>query len=397
MAVPHHLTAETQITPPALGHLTRQELTHFCKELQARIHELEHLIKVISRGKYQWESTFDAITEPVMLVGPGYTVERANLAVAKVAGKNITAIPGQKCYQVFAHRNTPCEGCPLPNAKATGEPAPSHLKNKIHDRDFQANAYPFVDEKGEQISTVMYYRDLTEELRLKQEIIQQEKMAAIGMLAGGVAHEVNNPLGGVLAFTQLLLQKVEPRSEMQQDLKEIEQAAVRCKKIVQDLLDFSRVSKEREKSMVQINTLLEKVLPFIQMEIRSLNIDVQTELAPDLPEIKAVPDRLQQVFLNLMTNACHAMPKGGRLKLRTGWEANDQMVWVQVEDTGVGITKANHTRIFEPFFTTKEPGKGTGLGLSISYRIIQELGGHLEVASQEGKGTTVTVRLPMET
>ena len=238
----------------------------------------------------------------------------------------------------------------------------------------------------------MYYRNITEEIRLRQEVFQQEKMAAIGMLAGGVAHEVNNPLGGVLAFTQLLLQRVKSEDPVYEDLKEIESAAIRCKKIIQDLLDFSRVSGDKEKSQVDVNVLLEKVVPFVRMELRSLNVDLKLNLDKQIQKIEGAPDRLQQVFLNLMTNACHAMPKGGALALTT--KKVSEGVEIEIKDNGAGIPKENLHRIFEPFFTTKKPGKGTGLGLAISYRIIQDHGGRMEVESEVNRGTTFTLFLP---
>ena len=393
MATPHFIKQEKTVQP-SIASLGKQELSALCKNLLTKVKDLENLVQVVSAGKFMWEATFDAIQEPVMIVNEDYTVVRANLKMAKVGETNITKVPGQKCFQIFAGRESPCELCPLADSHQKAEPAHSHLGNKIHSKDFEAYAYPFHDEKGNLKSNVMYYRDMTEELRLKQVVIQQEKMAAIGMLAGGVAHEVNNPLGGVLAFTQLLLQKADKNSETYEDLKEIEQAAIRCKKIVQDLLDFSRVSKDREHCPVQTNTLIQKVLPFVQMEIRSLNIELETNLDQELPEVLAVPNRLQQVFLNLMTNACHAMPKGGRLILSTSFDKETNAVWIKVKDTGVGMSREIQEKIFEPFFTTKEPGKGTGLGLSISYRIIQELGGHIDIDSQVGKGSTLTIKLP---
>lgn len=393
MATPHFSHSEK--TPePSLSGLSKPELNAFCRGLLSKVKELENLVLIISKGKYIWESTFDAIAEPVMIITRDYQIDRANLAMAKVGQKEITKVIHKKCYEVFADRETPCEHCPLTAAIQKGELAHAHLGNRIKTRDFEAHAYPLYDEKGGLHAAVMYYRDITEELRLKQEVIQQEKMAAIGMLAGGVAHEVNNPLGGVLAFTQLLLKKVDHHSETYEDLQEIERAATRCKKIVQELLDFSRVSKEREKCHVYVNTLLEKVSPFIQMEIRALNIDLQFHFADDLPPVLAVPNRLQQVFLNLMTNACHAMPHGGKLTLSTGFDSTSNEVWITVKDNGSGIPKEIQERIFEPFFTTKDPGKGTGLGLSISYRIVKENGGRIEMDSKQGEGSAFTVRLP---
>lgn len=395
MATPHFTKEEKTDIPRTLSHLSKPELAEFCKGLVKKVHELEKLVDVVSRGKYTWESTFDAIAEPVMIVDENYTIRRANLSTAKVGENQITKVIGQKCYHAFAHRDSPCPQCPLQNMIQSGERSQAHLGNKIQKQDYIAHAYPLYDENGAMQSAVMYYHDVTEELRLKQEVIQQEKMAAIGMLAGGVAHEVNNPLGGVLAFTQLLLRKMESNPDAYEDLKEIEKAAIRCKKIVQELLDFSRISRDKEKTVVCVNTLLEKVLPFVQMEMRSLNIEMQLKLAQGLPNVFAVPDRLQQVFLNLMTNACHAMTKGGKLTLSTTLDKKAGEVWIQFKDTGEGMPEEIKERIFEPFFTTKDPGKGTGLGLPISYRIVRENGGHIDVESEKGKGSTFTVRLPV--
>ena len=374
--------------------LSKPELIEYCHKVRNRLKELESLVDIIAKGKYTWEATFDAIADPVMIIDMDYNIERSNLAMARIAGVDITSVVGKKCYSVFAGRDSLCPGCPLQKTVSKGNLSQSRLDNKIHNRNFEAHAYPFFNEKGECHSAVLYYRDMTEELKLRQEVIQNEKMAAIGMLAGGVAHEINNPLGGVLAFTQLLLKKNQD-NEMTEDLKEIEHSAVRCRKIVQDLLDFSRLSKEKEKCLVNINDLIEKVMPFVRLEMRSLNVELELQLDKNLPQIMAIPNRLQQVFLNLMTNACHAMQKGGTLKISTGQEPKENKIWIHVQDTGVGIPKEIHEHVFEPFFTTKDPGKGTGLGLAVSYRIVKEHQGDIHFVSQPGKGTTFYVELPM--
>lgn len=363
--------------------------------LKARVLKLEELVQIISRGKYMWESTFDAITAPLQIVSGEYEVSRANLALAAVCGKDIEDVIGKKCYEVFAGRNEPCDGCPLKDSMSRDVRVIRKLKNSISDLKFEASAYPLA--QTDKAQAVLYYRDITEEERLQAEAIQQEKMAAIGMLAGGVAHEINNPLGGILAFTQLLKRDSSCNDAVKGDLDEIEKAAIRCKKIVADLLDFSRASKEKERCLLDINVLLEKIFPFIQREVRSLNVELVFDGAAGLPQIIGIPDRLQQVFLNLMTNACHAMPKGGKLTVKTRAINKGNTVEIRVGDTGMGIPSEIRDKVFDPFFTTKEPGKGTGLGLSISYRIIKEHGGDIEFHSIKGDGTEFVVSLPSET
>lgn len=393
MAIAHHKNQEK--TPHLeLASLKKEELTKLCQSLLNKVHALEETNHIISKGKYTWEATFDAISEPVMIVSPAFEIIRANLAMAKTCRQEITKVIGKKCYETFADRSSPCKGCPLNQAVDRQEKTDDTLKETIHNCEFHAYAYPLFNDKGGLESTVMYYRDITEESRLRQEIIQQEKMAAIGMLAGGVAHEINNPLGGVLAFTQLLLRRMKDNESVCEDLKEIEFAAIRCKKIVQDLLDFSRTTKEKEKNPVQINDQIERLDNFIQMEMKSLNIDLKYDLDKTIPPVLGVPNRLQQVFLNLMTNAVHAMPHGGKMSVRTFYNAKNKEVCVEVQDTGNGIPEDIRNRIFEPFFTTKEPGKGTGLGLAISYRIVKESEGTIDLDTKTDHGTTFRVRLP---
>lgn len=366
------------------------------RDLAQKIQELEDLVGVLSRGKYMWESTFDAITDPVSIIAQDYSIERANIAMAKVAQCDIRQIVGKKCYAVFAGRDSPCPGCPAKQAWATHESLMNRLEAPICKHHYEVHAFPYAPKKGDTHAMVMHYRDISESERLQEELIQQEKMAAIGMLAGGIAHEINNPLGGILAFTQLMIRDCNEGHAMKGDLQEIERAAVRCKKIVSDLLDFSRLSKPKDRQWLDVNPLMEKLFPFLKMEFKSWNIDLVTDLDRSIPKVFGSASQLQQVFLNLITNACHAMPKGGRLTVKTEVSPARSHVMVHIVDTGVGIPKENLGKIFDPFFTTKEPGKGTGLGLSVSYRIIREHGGHFLVDSIVDRGSTLTVNLPAE-
>lgn len=363
-------------------------------ELQAKIHELSSLVDLLSRGKYLWETTFDAIQDPVSLIDRQYRIQRANLSMAARAGVDIRQMIGKPCYEIFAHRSSPCDNCPAAAAMQRDWQEKANLAHPIRERDYEVLAYPFPGERGGDTALVMHYRDVTEERRLQQELVQQEKMAAIGMLAGGVAHEINNPLGGILAFTQLLMRDFATGTPVRDDLEEIERAALRCKKIVQDLLDFSRMSSGREKSSVAVDQLLEKVFSFLRREFLSLNIRLETDCPAEVPAIYGDGNRLQQVFLNLLTNAAHAMPKGGTMSVSSRFDPLTRHVHLTFADTGMGIKKEHLTRIFDPFFTTKGPGRGTGLGLSITYRIIREHDGQIQVQSAEGNGTTFHIILP---
>lgn len=377
-----------------LGRVFVAKIGGSAKNIEKKYDDAMKLIKVIERGKYQWQATFDAISDPVMIINKDMEIVRANRGTAIIADSDVKKIIGKKCYKVFADRKSTCDGCPHGQTLSKNEPATSSLECTIRDREYVVNSFPFANEDGSP-AVVLHYRDVTEERRLQREVIQQEKMAAIGMLAGGVAHEINNPLGGIIAFSQLIKKDLKDEDPIKADISEIETAALRCKKIVQDLLDFSRISSGKVRACVQINDMLGKVLPFIKMELRSLNIRLKTCFDPDLPSIVGDANRLEQVFLNLMTNACQAMKKGGELKLSTKYDLKEQAVCIEVKDTGVGIPPGDLSKVFDPFFTTKRPGEGTGLGLSISYRIIRDHGGKINVVSIFGKGTTFNVCLPI--
>ncbi|MBI2343250.1 MAG: PAS domain-containing protein [Deltaproteobacteria bacterium] len=384
--------------PPAgeAGRAPQSDAQHEqVQALVARIHELERLTDLLSRGKYLWESTFDAIQDPVTIIDQQYHIQRANLATAGRAGLDIRKVIGKKCYETFAERQTPCERCPASEAVRREWPARAELGCQIRQRDYQVFAYPFPGAKGSPNAVVMHYRDVTEERRLQQEVVQQEKMAAIGMLAGGVAHEINNPLGGILAFTQLLMREFAKGSAVRSDLEEIERSALRCKKIVQDLLDFSRVTTGQERGEISLSQVFEKVLGFLKRELLSQNITVAVEIPETLPTVMGDTNRLQQVFLNVLTNAVHALPKGGAITITGMHDETHQRILLSIRDTGMGIRSDHLHKLFDPFFTTKEPGKGTGLGLAISYRIIRDHHGTIEVDSREGEGTTFRIGLPV--
>lgn len=242
------------------------------------------------------------------------------------------------------------------------------------------------------------------ELRETQaQLIQSSKMAAIGQLASGVAHEINNPLSGVLNNVQLIKMEIEEKKEFNPvDFKDIlgtvEESALRCKKIIRSLLDFSRASIG-QKQNISLNELIERTIALIEYEMKLENIIIQKELAAKLPKIGADPQLLQQVIFNLISNAKWAIEQksgkaGGSITLKTAYEPKNESVCIYVSDTGIGIPQENLNRIFEPFFTTKDVGEGTGLGLSMAYRIIQEHKGTIEVESQLNQGATFKIILP---
>jgi signal transduction histidine kinase len=250
---------------------------------------------------------------------------------------------------------------------------------------------PFQVGSGERHGTILILDDVTARIRLEEQLQHSEKMASIGLLAAGVAHEVNTPLTGISSYTQMLRAQVDPRDPRADLLEKIEKQTFRAAKIIHNLLNFSR-SGSSEMERLDVNKAVLDVLSLVEHQLEASRIRVRRELAEDLPPIRGNENRIQQVFFNLVLNARDAMPKGGWLTLVT--RADDDAVIVEVKDTGDGIRREDIRRIYDPFFTTKGIGRGTGLGLSVSYGILQEHGGAIFVDSVPGKGTTFQVALP---
>ncbi len=237
-------------------------------------------------------------------------------------------------------------------------------------------------------------KDIEQRQLAEEQIAQADKLASIGQLSAGIAHEINNPLGIILGYTQLLIRSESPESEKHQDLKTIEKHVRNCKTIVEDLLNFARTSAPQE-DLIRIDTSIEDVLKFVQQHADLDRIDIQKDFDRSVPPMMLDEKKIKQVFMNLIINASHAMDQTGKLSLSTRLTANGREVIIKVKDSGHGIEKKNLSKIFDPFFTTKPTGEGTGLGLSVSYGIIKNHGGDIRVESKIGEGSTFTVILPV--
>ncbi len=235
-----------------------------------------------------------------------------------------------------------------------------------------------------------------QEKNLAEQIaLQSQKMSAVGQLAAGVAHEINNPLGVILGFAQGVIKRIEAGSMLEMPLKSIEREALRCKQLVQNLLTFSRAGKT-EKQDIDINEKIESSLSLVMAQTKVKNIQLVRELEPGIPKLFANGSQIQQIIVNLSNNAMDAMPNGGTLTVRTNKTKleNKDMIQIEIQDTGTGIPNDVQQKIFEPFFTTKEVGKGTGLGLSLVYEVVQKHDGQIRVESEVGKGTLFRIDLP---
>lgn len=265
----------------------------------------------------------------------------------------------------------------------------------------QLSATLIYDESGKEIASVGIFTDLRPRLKMEKklqethlQLVSSEKMAALGKLAAGIAHEINNPLGGILIYSSLLMEDLSEDDPRRADLNRIVQEAGRCKEIVKSLLEFARQT-EPKMEPTDINRAINDGLFFLVNQALFYNIQIVKKLDPFLPFVKGNAGQLKQVFMNIIVNAAEAMHGSGTLTITTSPAPERKMVIVEFTDTGEGIPEENLTRIFDPFFTTKEVGKGTGLGLATSYGIIEDHGGRISVKSKVGEGTTFTIELPI--
>jgi PAS domain S-box-containing protein len=350
------------------------------------------LEKNIRESKRNLEAIFDGIQDLLSIQSPDYKILRVNRAVIRKYQTTFNELIGKKCYEAYCQRTSPCDKCPVAVTIQTQQPSFSIMKFPDADTTLRTFSYPILDEKGGLTSVIEYVQDITEEHQLQEQLIQSEKLAGIGTLASGVAHEINNPLSGIIGMAEIALEEEDP-SENKNHLTDILNCAHRISEIVKGLRSYSRLAKNAEQSLMDINEVLEESLKMVHLVLKNTSAEVIKTLQP-VEKIEANPGEIQQVFTNLITNAFQAINgEGGKLILST--RSLKDSVEVKVGDTGMGIPAKYLKKIFDPFFTTKNPGEGTGLGLNIVYRIVTKYEGTIDVESKEGVGTTFTIKFPI--
>jgi two-component system NtrC family sensor kinase len=255
------------------------------------------------------------------------------------------------------------------------------------------------NDEGREIASIGIFKDLRERLGIERELremqqalLQSEKLAAMGRLTSQIAHELNNPIYGIMNTLELLKTEIPPESKRRRILELSLSEIQRLAEMLKNMLSFSKPEEEKRRP-VNLNELIEGILLVMEKQMRESNVHVETQLDSSVPEVMASTNQMRQVMLNLFKNAKEAMPKGGTLTIRTAREEND--VVIRIKDTGVGIPEEIRDRIFEAFFTTKQKVKGVGLGLSVCYGIVKDHGGEIKLDSEVEKGTTFTIRLPV--
>ncbi len=356
-------------------------------DLEARV---QTRTEALSVAKREWELTFDTIDSPIVLVGVNdLTIRRANRAAARVSDSAIISLvaSGASCHQTLFGEPTRCAGCPV----TPGLAVPATAEIHHGERTWQMRAHPMENTEV----AVCHYREVTDERLLARRLLESEKMSAIGNLAGGVAHEINNPLSGILGFSQIMKRQPGRSEDDLEALEVIEESAKRCKQIVGSLLKISRRTRLEDRRAFDLSKCLEDTLTLFRGEARRHpRLKLLLRLDPELPDVFGDPAQLGQVALNLLQNGLQALPAGeGELEVVTG--RKDEACFFSVRDTGTGIAPEHLPLIFDPLFTTKPPGEGTGLGLAIAARIVADHGGHFDVDTVVGRGSTFTAVLPV--
>jgi len=359
-------------------HNRNQELSYVNRLLQSRVEASD---RDMVRFRWRWDVALNAISDAILVVDDGYRIEGANEAAATLAGVTAEYLESRICHRAVFHRPEPCGGCPL--GTGTGQVVSGEA---LAQRIFDARAYAL---GGVPASHLCVYRDITGELKFQQEAAHVEKMAAIGRLAGGIAHELNNPLHGILSFVQIAQKQGVVGDKVARALEVIHECALRCRDIVGSMRDFSRRPQAPEWRSVDLNDVCDKAIVLFGA---TGGRRIERIAGPERAACAGNANQLQQVLVNLIQNAIDASPPEGIVRIGVSRDVATVTMWV--EDQGPGVPSPLRTKIFEPFYTTKPEGMGTGLGLSISHTIMQEHGGSLCVLDAASGGARFEASLP---
>ncbi|HPI40345.1 MAG TPA: HAMP domain-containing sensor histidine kinase [Pseudobdellovibrionaceae bacterium] len=332
---------------------------------------------------YRWSQTFEGVRDQILIIDNQFNILKSNRRELSDSQRS-----SGKCYEVLFNLKAPCENCPQFSDFLNSKTQRIQLNSDNH--FYQLYSYPIWGmSKLKPEKYVNYYSDVTIERKLYMNMVQTEKMSTLGLLAGNIAHELNNPLSGIRALTQIILSEKPEGVNFIEDLLEIEKAAARCQKIIKNLLDFSLLENQTV-SQVNVSELVQTTLPLLKIAMRSHKVLQEYSQEPLL--VSCESQLLQQVVFNLVNNALQAMKEAGTLSIHT--YQNSETVFVEICDTGTGVPLESQDKLFQPFFTTKEVGVGTGLGLSFSRSVIERFGGSLYFQENIPKGSCFVIEMP---
>lgn len=352
------------------------------------------LIDQISESHKQWEETFNSITDLISIQDKDFRIKRANRAFFNYFHLSPEEMLDMHCYEVL-HGERPCAACPDTASLMSCQPAFAEIMDPRTNRILLISTFPLCDTDGNVTGTIHVARDITEEKERDMSLTVSERLATLGQMASGLAHELNNPLASVSACAEGLLRRIgkgqSDHALFEEYLRIIEEEASRCRDITNNMLSFVRKSTYDKKDL-DLHEMLDNALTIIGLQGRLKDVKVVRAFDERLPRIHASEGELRQVFLTIITNAIDAMEERGTLTLAT--KSADKRVSLSITDSGHGISSEHVGRIFQTFFTTKSDKGGVGLGLSIARKIIESHGGTIEMTSQIGVGSTFTITLP---
>jgi len=386
--------------------LEQHEITIQQEELKERT---SYINKRLQQEKQKFENIVSAIGAGLVIIDKNFRIIWVNRPMEEwfrsTFDQNFEGIP---CHVLFQQGEKICGKCALKKIFKTGviqgknfqTGVIQRLKHSMTNRDgerrhYQFTSTPLVDIHGKINQVLCLIQDISQQIDMQLKLIQSEKLAAIGELASGLAHQLNNPLVGILNYAQLLQRKIKPDEPNRELLDTVERGARQCKDIVGNLLNFSR-PHHFNYEVLDLRNILDNTLILIENRLKIKNIIIIIDIANSPPLIEGNSTQLQQVFLNILMNSLQAMPDGGEIKISANsvYHHKQGYCMVKISDSGAGIPKSIKDKIFDPFFTTKDKDQGTGLGLSIAYGIIKAHNGKIEVKSVKGKGTTFILTFP---
>ena len=359
------------------------------KNKEEELKQQSYLFKQIYKSQKWWQNIIDSITDYLFVIDKNYKILRTNKAFADLIGKEPADVIMKPYYELFG-LTKPHEWCILPNDKDYF--ITNTVEQKINDMEYLISYFPIFFDKHEAVLYIL--KDITETRRLKDQIYHLDKLSSLGTLTSGVAHEINNPLTGIIGYTEMLLMH-DKDATARKYLQKVHDSSIRCKKIVENMLTFSRQTPA-QKNPESINDIIDKTIELHEYWLRSTNIEIIKKY-DKVPYINIDRQQTQQVILNLLINAEHAISetkKKGKIVFETRYNKKDKTITITVTDNGNGIPHEVLPKIFDPFYTTKPVNKGTGLGLSIAHGIIAEQGGTIEAKSRRGQGASFKIMLP---
>lgn len=360
------------------------------KKTRQELHEASAMYKMVIN---------DLIQEDVMVINCDYRIVDMNKSLLEKLGLTHDEVVGRHCYEITHRQEMPCSGdhhpCPLLETLETKKPYQTthvHLDKNDREHYHAISTYPLFEE-GDVIGAIEISRDITKDINVQKTLMQQEKLASIGRLSAGVAHEINNPMTTILTSAMLIQEDLDEDDPIRQELDLIARETMRCRKIVTSLLNFARQSQP-DKRLNDLNQVITECELLTHKQAAFKDIAIDCDLSPKIPQMYFDNGQIEQAVINLILNAVEATPQGGRITLSTRCCDEKGYAHISICDNGEGISKEDLNKIFDPFFTTKDAG--TGLGLAITHGIIEQHGGHIEAESQAGKGTCFNIKLPLK-